>query len=167
MEVGTESGRRSAGVRLSAALWRRPWARATALLSPPLAWFLLIYIASLVVLLATAFWQVNPFTNHIEKVWNLGNFKLIFQNPTYRAIVLRTVGMAAAVTVTDAILAFPLAYYMARVASRRTQTFLFVAVLVPLWASYIARIYSWIEIFARDGLLNHTAHSLGFSAYLA
>jgi putative spermidine/putrescine transport system permease protein len=80
------------------ALWRRPWARATALLTPPLAWFLVIYLASLVVLLITSFWRINSFTTNIERVWNLDNFKLLVENSAYRSIILRTAAMAAAVT---------------------------------------------------------------------
>ena len=100
-----------------AALWRRPWARATILLTPPLAWFVLLYLAALVVLLITAFWQINPFTTNIERVWSLDNFTTIFTSAAYRGIIVRTVGMAAAVTVTDAVVAFPFAYFMARVAA--------------------------------------------------
>ena len=147
--------------RLSAALWRRPWARATLLLTPALAWFVLIYLAALVVLLITAFWRINAFTTNIERVWNLGNFTLIFQNPAYRAIVLRTVGMAAAVTIADAIIAFPFAYYMARLASHRTRTVLYVAILLPLWASYLAKVYAWLLIFTHDGLLNWSLGKAG------
>ena len=127
---------------LQSFLWRRPWLRASLLLAPPLGWFVLIYLASLALLLVTAFWQLNSFTTHVEQVWNLDNFRTILFDPTYHLIIGRTVGMAAAVTVTDAAIAFPFAYYMARVASRRTQTLLFAAVLLPLWASYIARVYS-------------------------
>src|SRR6516162_9331671 len=140
--------------RLSAALWRRPWARATLLLTPPLAWFLLIYVAALVVLLITAFWQINPFTTNIERVWSLTNFQMIFTSPAYRDIILRTVGMAAAVTVTDTVVAFPFAYYMARIATPRTRTALFVAILLPLWASYLAKVYSWLLVFTHDGVLD-------------
>ena len=147
--------------RVSAALWRRPWARATLLLTPALAWFVLIYLAALVVLLITAFWRINAFTTNIERVWNLGNFTLIFQNPAYRDIVLRTVEMAAGVTVVDAVIAFPFAYYMARVAGRRTRTFLYVAILLPLWASYLAKVYAWLLIFTHDGLLNWTLGKAG------
>jgi putative spermidine/putrescine transport system permease protein len=147
--------------RVSAALWRRPWARATLLLTPALAWFVLIYLAALVVLLITAFWRINAFTTNIERVWNLGNFTLIFENSAYRDIVLRTVGMAAGVTVVDAIIAFPFAYYMARVAGRRTRTVLFVAILLPLWASYLAKVYAWLLIFTHDGLLNWTLGKVG------
>src|SRR5258708_22298662 len=139
--------------RLSAVLWRRPWARATILLTPPLAWFVLIYIAALVVLLITAFWQINPFTTNIERVWNLSNFTTILGTRAYQAIIARTVGMAAGVTVVDAIIAFPFAYYMARIASPRTRTFLYVGILLPLWASYLAKVYAWLLIFIHDGVL--------------
>ena len=142
--------------RLSAALWRRPWARATILLTPPLAWFVLLYLAALVVLLITAFWQINPFTTNIERVWSLNNFSTIFTSAAYRGIIGRTIGMAAAVTVTDAVVAFPFAYFMARVASARTRTALFVAILLPLWASYLAKVYSWLLIFTHGGLLDWT-----------
>jgi putative spermidine/putrescine transport system permease protein len=140
--------------RVSAALWRRPWARATILLTPPLAWFVLLYLAALVVLLITAFWQINPFTTNIERVWSLNNLTTIFSSSAYRGIILRTAGMAAAVTLVDAIVAFPFAYYMARVASSRTRTFLFVAILLPLWASYLAKVYSWLLIFTHNGFLD-------------
>ncbi len=140
--------------RVSAALWRRPWARATILLTPPLAWFVLLYLAALVVLLITAFWQINPFTTNIERVWSLNNLTTIFSSSAYRGIILRTVGMAAAVTLVDAIVAFPFAYYMARVASSRTRTMLFVAILLPLWASYLAKVYSWLLIFTHNGFLD-------------
>jgi putative spermidine/putrescine transport system permease protein len=142
-------------------LWRRPWLRALLLLLPPLGWFVLIYLASLALLLVTAFWRINDFTTQIEQVWNLDNFRIILTDPTYRLIIGRTLGLAAAVTVTDALLAFPFAYYMARVASRRTQTLLFAAVLLPLWASYIARVYSWILILNHSGVLNWSLQSIG------
>ena len=160
---GGASGQDLAGrwPRVSAVLWRRPWARASLLLTPALAWFVLIYLAALVVLLITAFWRINPFTSNIEQVWNLNNFTLIFRTPAYRAIVLRTVGMAAGVTVVDAIIALPFAYYMARIASRRTRTFLYVAILLPLWASYLAKVYAWLLIFTHDGLLNWSLGKVG------
>jgi putative spermidine/putrescine transport system permease protein len=152
---------RGVGLRLSTALWRRPWARATILLTPPLAWFILVYLAALVVLLITAFWQINPFTTNIERVWNLGNFTQILGSSAYRAVIVRTVGMAAAVTVVDAIVALPFAYYMARIASRRARTALFVAILLPLWASYLAKVYSWLLIFTHGGLLDWTLGHIG------
>jgi putative spermidine/putrescine transport system permease protein len=148
-------------LRVSAALWRRPWARATILLTPPLAWFVLVYVAALAVLLITAFWQINPFTTNIERVWNLGNFTQILGSSAYRAVIVRTVGMAAAVTVVDAVVAFPFAYFMARIASGRARTALFVAILLPLWASYLAKVYSWLLIFTHGGLLDWTLSHVG------
>jgi putative spermidine/putrescine transport system permease protein len=146
---------------LSAALWRRPWARATLLLTPPLAWFVLLYLAALVVLLITAFWQINPFTTNIERVFSFSNLDQIFTSAAYRAIIVRTVGMAAAVTVTDAIVAFPFAYFMARIATPRARTALFVAILLPLWASYLAKVYSWLLIFTHSGFLDWSLGKLG------
>jgi putative spermidine/putrescine transport system permease protein len=146
---------------VSAALWRRSGLRGTLLLTPPLLWLILVFLVPLVVLLITAFWRINDFTIKIEHVWNLNNVRTVFGNGTYRAITLRTIGMASLVTITDAILAFPVAYFMARVATRRTQTVLFVAILLPLWASYLARVYAWILILSHDGTLNWILGRLG------
>jgi len=142
-------------------LWRLPWLRPLLLLAPPLAWFVVIYLASLGTLLITAFWTINPFTTQIVQVWSTDNFQRIINEPAYHSIISRTVIMAAAVTVTDAVLAFPFAYYMARVASRRAQTLLFAAVLLPLWASYLARVYAWILILNHNGVLNWSLQSIG------
>jgi putative spermidine/putrescine transport system permease protein len=120
-----------------------------------------VYLASLVLLLITAFWAIDEFTTRLVQVWNLDNFQTIVTDATYRIIIGRTVVLAALVTITDAILAFPFAYFMARVASRRTQTLLFAAVLLPLWASYLARVYAWILILNHDGVLNWTFSTLG------
>ena len=158
-QVTTTANRKASTI--SAALWRRPWARATLLLTPPLAWFVLLYLAALVVLLITAFWQINPFTTNIERVFSFNNLTMIFTSAAYRAIIVRTVGMAAAVTVTDAIVAFPFAYFMARIATPRTRTALFVAILLPLWASYLAKVYSWLLIFTHSGFLDWSLGQLG------
>jgi putative spermidine/putrescine transport system permease protein len=117
-----------------------------------------------VTLLVTAFWTIDPFTTQIVRAWNTVNFERILQEPAYRAIISRTAGMAALVTLTDALLAFPFAYYMARIASRRVQTLLFAAVLLPLWASYIARVYAWILILNHNGVLNWSLTSIGLPA---
>ena len=151
------------GARISASLWRRSWLRAVLTLTPPLAWFLVIYLASLVVMLVTAFWTVNPFTNTLVHSWTLSNFQQLFTS-TYLTIIGRTVGMAALVTVTDAVLAFPFAYYMARVASHRGRQLLFTAVLLPLWASYIARVYAWIVILQKGGTLSWFFTKIGLGA---
>jgi putative spermidine/putrescine transport system permease protein len=146
---------------LRALLWRFAWLRPLLLLTPPLAWFLVIYLASLALLLITAFWTIDPFTTQIVQAWNLNNFQTILTEPTYWSIIGRTVFIAALVTITDAVLAFPFAYYMARVATRRVQTLLFAAVLLPLWASYLARVYAWILILNHSGVLNWSLQSIG------
>ena len=152
--------RQTGAARLSAALWRRTWLRATLTLSPPLAWFLVIYLASLVVMLLTSFWTVNTFTNNLEHQFSLSNFAALFNAPIPE-IIGRTVLLAALVTLTDAVLAFPFAYFMARVATRRVRNALFVAVLLPLWASYLAHVYAWIVILTKDGTLDWTTQHLG------
>lgn len=146
---------------LQTLMWRLPWLRSVLLLIPPVGWMVLVYFASLFLLLITAFWTIDTFTTQIVQVWNLDNFRQILSDPTYFHIISRTVGIAAAVTVTDIALAFPLAYYMARLASRRVQTLLFAAVLLPLWASYLARLYAWILILNHGGLLNSSLQSIG------
>jgi putative spermidine/putrescine transport system permease protein len=149
------------GSRLSGLMWRRPWLRAGALLAPPLGWFAFVYLAALAVLMVTAFWQINPFTTAMVRIWSLANFRTLLSNGTYRAITLRTIGMAAAVTLTDAVVAFPVAYFMAKVATPRSQKLLFGAILLPLWASYLARVYAWQLILTHDGVLNWTLGKLG------
>jgi putative spermidine/putrescine transport system permease protein len=146
--------------RVSAALWRRAWLRATLTLTPPLAWFLVIYLASLALMLVTAFWTVNPFTNVLEHSWTLANFNQLFTS-VYGTIIARTVEMAAIVTVTDIVIALPFAYYMARVASARGRRLLFTAVLLPLWASYLARVYAWIVILQKGGTLSWAFQQVG------
>jgi putative spermidine/putrescine transport system permease protein len=161
----TRGPRKSSGaLPFQSLLWRLPWLRSTLLLIPPLGWFVIVYLASLALLLITAFWAIDEFTTQIVQVWNLENFRTIISEPTYRLIIGRTVLLAVLVTITDAILAFPFAYFMARVASRRTQTLLFAAVLLPLWASYLARVYAWILILNHDGVLNWGFQSLGLPA---
>ena len=167
--MSTEAVRRprpkgGGAVPFSSLLWRLPWLRPLLLLTPPMAWFVLIYLASLVLLLITAFWSIDPFTTQIVQVWNIDNFRIILTDPTYRTIVGRTAGLAALVTITDVVLAFPLAYYMAKVASRRVQSLLFAAVLLPLWASYLARVYAWILILNHSGVLNWSLQSIGLPA---
>jgi putative spermidine/putrescine transport system permease protein len=130
------------------------------LLAPPLLAFGLIYLASLVALFVSSFWSVNPFTTEIEHIWNVDNYKTLWEASAYRTIALRTIGIAAAVTFADALLAFPLAYFMARVASARTRTVLFIGVLLPLWSSYLVRVYIWRLILNHDGVLNWTLGKL-------
>jgi putative spermidine/putrescine transport system permease protein len=147
--------------RLSAALWRRPWLRAVALLLPPLGWMAVFYLAALAVLFVSAFWSLDVFTGKLVHAWTWSNFDTILHDSTYRQIAVRTIAMAAAVTVTDALIALPFAYFMARIARPRLRTVLFVCVLLPLWSSYLARIYAWRLILNEDGALNWSLGKLG------
>jgi len=155
---------RVARIRVSAALFRRPWLRAVLLLSAPGAWFVLIYIAALALLFISALWSVEPFTGKLVHQWTFANFEKLFEVPVYRTIALRTIGIAAAVTVTDALLALPFAFFAVRIAPKRLQAALFVAVLIPLWSSYLVRVYVWRLILAKDGVLNWALENVGLGA---
>jgi putative spermidine/putrescine transport system permease protein len=153
---------RRARLRLSGFFWRRPWLRAVGLLALPLAAFLLVYVGSLGVLFISSLWTSNSFTSTIEHTWTFANYRTIFSRAgPYLHIAAFTVEMAAAVTVTCAILAFPLSFFMARVAHKRTRAVLFVMVLLPLWSSYLVRLYAWQTILAHNGAINWALNGLG------
>ena len=152
---------RSARLRVSAALWRRPWLKLGLLLAAPVLAFAVVYLGALVSLFVSAFWQIDAFTAAVIHKWTLDNFKTLWNDHTYWRITGRTIGIAAAVTVTDAVLAFPLAYFMARLATPRLRALLFIAVLLPLWSSYLVRIYAWRTILAKDGALNWFLNGIG------
>jgi putative spermidine/putrescine transport system permease protein len=161
-----EPGRplRAARLRISGVFWRHPWAKALLLLAPPLLAFALVYLAALVALFVSSFWSVNPFTTEIQHIWNLGNYRTLWDSSAYRTIALRTIGIAAVVTLSDALLAFPLGYFMARIAGGRSRAFIFVAVLLPLWSSYLIRVYIWRLILDNDGVLNWGLRKVGLPA---
>jgi putative spermidine/putrescine transport system permease protein len=142
----------------------RRFGGALATFALPVGFFVAIYIAALVALFVSSFWSVNSFTGELEHVWTWSNFSTIWHTSVYRTVALRTIGIAAAVTLTDGLLAFPFAYFMARIASRRTRAALFVLTLLPLWASYLARVYAWQLILNHDGVLNWTLQKLGLPA---
>jgi len=153
--------------RISAALFRHPRGKLAVMLAPPLGWLLVVYLASLALLLATSFWRLNVLTSQIEKVWGLTNYQTLWSGSVYRTIVLRTVGMAAAVTLTDLILAFPIAYYLARLASPRLRPVLLLAVVMPLWSNYLVRMFSWRILTAGDGPLESLLRVFGIHVSLA
>jgi putative spermidine/putrescine transport system permease protein len=148
---------------LSGLLWRRRWLRVGALLAAPLGWLVIVYLGSLAVLLVAAFWTLDEFSGLVVRGFSLDNFRTIIEEPVYRRIVARTVSIAALVTITDIVLAFPIAFYMARVASSRRRAALAVAVLMPLWASYLVKVYAWRTMFANDGILNWALDPIGLT----
>jgi putative spermidine/putrescine transport system permease protein len=148
---------------LATTLHRRPRLRLSLLLAGPVGWLVVAYLGSLAVLFVAAFWTLDPFTSEVIRDYNTQNFETIANGEVYRTIVLRTVGIAAAVTVTDAILAFPIAFYMAKVASPRVRGLLVVAVLMPLWSSYLVKVYAWRLMLSEDGVLNWALAPFGLS----
>jgi putative spermidine/putrescine transport system permease protein len=151
------------GRRVSAFFHRHPRVRLAALLALPVAWLLVVYIGSLAVLLVASFWQTDPFTSEVVHTFTLDNFRKLWERDVYRHVAWRTIRMAALVTVADAVLAFPIAYYMARVASRRTRGILIVAVVMPLWASYLVKAYAWRTMLAHEGALNWALAPIGLA----
>jgi len=143
-------------------LHRHPRLRLGLLLGPPMLWLGVLYLGSLAALFITSLWSVDAFGGNIERIWNLDNYRDLFTLEVYRTITIRTLLIAASVTVIDAVLAFPIALYMAKVASPRLQRILVIAVLTPLWASYLVKAYAWRGMFASGGPLDSVGLSPGY-----
>ncbi|OBY58886.1 MULTISPECIES: ABC transporter permease [Pseudomonas] len=137
---------------ISTFLYRRSTLYLLMLLIPPLLWFGVIYIGSLFALLWQSFYTFDDFTMAVTPDLTLANYRALF-NPANYDIVLRTLGMAIAVSIASAILAFPIAYYMARYAGPKEKAFFYIAVMLPMWASYIVKAYAWTVILAKGGIL--------------
>jgi len=157
------STRPGPGRRLATWLHRHPRVQVSALLAAPIAWLVLAYLGSLAILLLNAFWQTDAFSGRVVPNFTLEWFGQLFTVEVYRTIALRTFTLALAVTLTDIVLAFPIAYYMARVASPRTRAVLVIAVLMPLWASYLVKVYAWRVILQGHGLLDWLLAPLGIT----
>jgi putative spermidine/putrescine transport system permease protein len=140
--------------QLAAWLHRHPTARLSALLSAPLLWLGVAYLGSLAVLFISAFWTVDAFTGDVVRQPTLGNFRTIVTQAVYRTVTLRSLGVAAGVTIVDAAIALPMAFFMAKVARPRWRRWLVVAILTPLWASYLVKAYAWRVMLANGGPLD-------------
>ena len=149
---------------MSAFFASKPKTRLTLLLAPPLLWLVVAYLGSIVVLLFTAFWSVNGFTGRVVPDFQLGNLTALVTDPLYRDVTLRTVLVALGVTLIDAIVAFPMAFYMSKLASPRTRAFFLVAVTTPLWASYLVKAYAWRILLEPNGPIDIVTggHSPGY-----
>ncbi|HXV05112.1 MAG TPA: ABC transporter permease [Solirubrobacterales bacterium] len=147
--------------RLSNLFHGRPHLQVGALLAGPVGWLVVGYLGSLAVLFVAAFWTVNPLSGELVRGFSLENFETLFNESVYADIALRTILIAAAVTLTDAVLAFPIAFYMAKLASRRGKALLIVAVLLPLWSSYLVKVYSWRTMLSANGVVNWALAPLG------
>ncbi|WP_082612860.1 MULTISPECIES: ABC transporter permease [unclassified Nocardioides] len=137
---------------VSRLLHRRVWLRLTLLLSAPLAWMILVYVVALAALLITSLWSVDSLSSEIDRTWTLDNFRTLWESDVYRRVTIRTVSVALAVTVIDVAIALPIAFYMAKVASPRARRMLVVAVLTPLWASYLVKVFAWRIVLSEGGL---------------
>jgi len=128
--------------------------RLAILLSAPMLWLVVAYLGSLAVLLLSALWTTNSFTGDVVKTISTQNLHDVYTDPLYRKVAIRTVTVALGVTVIDAAIAVPIAFYMSKVASSRTRNLLVVAVLTPLWASYLVKAYAWRSVLAPNGPLS-------------
>ena len=145
--------------RISTGLYTRPWLLLLLLFALPLGYMIVVYLGSLVALLIQSFYRLDDFSGKVVHEFTLKNYLALLQ-PANLAIIIRTVTMAACVTVACAMLAFPLAYYIARYASPRAKGWLYLAVLLPLWSSYLVRVYAWKLILSREGILMYFANGL-------
>ncbi|MCD0484461.1 ABC transporter permease [Streptacidiphilus sp. ASG 303] len=149
---------------LAAFLHRHPRLRLAGLLSAPTAWLVVAYLGSLAALFLSAFWTTDPFTSDVVRIWSLDNLRAVVTTDVFRTVALRSIGVAVAVTVIDVLLALPVAFYMAKVARPRHRRLLVVAVLTPLWASYLVKVYAWRAILAEGGPLDWVLRPLGLGS---
>jgi putative spermidine/putrescine transport system permease protein len=154
-------GRRSAGRRLADLFHGRPRFQVGALLSGPLAWLVVLYLGSLAVLLVASFWSVDALSGELIKGFTFDNYKELWDTDVYRTVAFRTIGIASAVTLTDALLAFPIAFYMAKLASPRVKGILIVAILMPLWSFYLVKVYAWQTMLSAHGIINWALDPIG------
>jgi putative spermidine/putrescine transport system permease protein len=146
--AGRASGRRG---EFSAFFWARPWLRLVLLLLPPMLWLVVVYLGAIVAMLVSMFWTVDSFTENVVHQFSTANLHSLITDDLYRTVAIRTIVIALAVTAIDAVIAFPMAFYLSVVARPRLRRFLVVAVLTPLWASYLVKAYAWRTLFAPGG----------------
>jgi putative spermidine/putrescine transport system permease protein len=151
--------------RASTYLYQRPKLILALLLGPPMLYMLVVYLGSLLALLMYSFFSLNEFTGLINFQPTLETYLKLF-SPTNLGIFFRTATMALAVTIADAIIAFPLAYYIARYASPKLKTWLYIAVTLPLWSSYLVRVYAWKLILAKEGIFTWFINLFGLQFIL-
>lgn len=139
--------------RLSDLFWRRPRLLLALLLAPPVLWLGIVYLGSLFALLAQSFFSIDEFSGQINYELTLKTYGELLRPSNYD-IIIRTVVMAALVTVASIIIAFPIAYYAARYARGRWKALFYLGVMLPLWSSYLVKVYSWKLILAKEGILS-------------
>jgi putative spermidine/putrescine transport system permease protein len=158
--AAVDAAPRSLGERVADALWRRPSLTLALLLVPPLLWLGIVYLGSLFALLAQSFFAIDDFSGLVVREFTLRTYAELFR-PANLDIILRTVTMAAAVTVASVFVAFPIAYYAARYAKGRWKAAFYLAVMLPLWSSYLVKVYAWKLILAKEGIVTWATERLG------
>ena len=148
--------------RVSDLFWRRPVVLLLLLLTPPLLWLGVIYVGSLFALLLQSFFAIDEFSGLIRYEFTLKTFGELFRPSNYD-IILRTFFMAASVTLAAALVAFPVAFYAARYARGRWKAFFYLGAMLPLWSSYLVKVYAWKLILAKEGIVSWGVDGVGLS----
>ena len=151
--------------RLSALFWRRPGLLLALLIAPPLIWLGVIYLGALAALLVQSFYSIDEFSGLVVRDFTLKTYAELLR-PSNFDIILRTLMMSAAVTLAAAILAFPIAYFAARYARGRWKAVFYLGIMLPLWSSYLVKVYAWKLILAKEGIITWAADSLGLGFVL-
>lgn len=151
--------------RISTYFYQRPKVTLLLFLVPPMLYMVIVYLGSLFSLLINSFYSIDPFTAQVVREFTLKTYGEIF-TPANREIFARTASMAFVVTIASAIISFPLAYYIAKYASPQLKTWLLIAVTIPLWSSYLVRVYAWKLILAQEGILSYFINLFGLSGIL-
>ena len=151
--------------RLTATFWRRPRLLLVLLLTPPLLWLGVVYLGSLAALLWQSFYSIDEFSGIVVPEFTLKTYAELFR-PANLDIILRTVTMAAAVTLGCAVMAFPIAYYAARYARGRWKAVFYLGIMLPLWSSYLVKVYAWKLILAKEGIIGWAANGVGMGGVL-
>ncbi len=147
--------------RVAAVLYRHPRVQLAGLLAAPIGWLVIAYLGSLALFLISSFWSVDSLSGNVNTQPTLENYQRIFEGEVFRTVALRTILMAAIVTLTTIVLAFPIAFYMARLATPRVRGILAVSILLPLWSGYLVKVYAWRLILAENGVLNSILEPFG------
>ncbi len=161
-DIAADEGK-PAGRKVAGFLHRHPRFRLGAQLAGPLGWLGIGYLGSLAVMLVAAFWTVDAVSGKPIQTYTTENFKTLIDDPVYWHVARRTILIALATTATDILLAFPIAFYMAKVASRRMKGMLVVAILLPLWSFYVVKVYAWYVMLNPSGIINWALDPLGLT----
>ena len=156
---------KGAADRLTTLFWRKPTLLLILLITPPLLWLGLVYLGSLAALLLQSFYSIDEFSGLVVREFTLKTYAELLR-PSNADVILRTLAMAVAVTLASAVLAFPVAYYAARYARGRWKAAFYLGIMLPLWSSYLVKVYAWKLILAKEGILTWAAEATHTSALL-